>query len=89
MQRAFRVLGLFLATFVLLPFRLSAAVEIHISPSGDDSNPGTSALPVKTPQGAQVRVRSLIQAGLNVNARLWQREALSADPYRSTCKLYR
>ena len=65
MQRAFRVLGLFLATFFLLSFRLSAAVEIHISPSGDDSNPGTSSLPVKTPQGAQVRVRSLIQAGLN------------------------
>jgi lysophospholipase L1-like esterase len=65
MSRAFRVLGLLLATFPLVPFQLSAAVEFHISPVGDDTNPGTPALPVKTPQGAQVRVRSLIQSGLN------------------------
>jgi hypothetical protein len=49
----------------LLPAALSAATEIHLSPSGIDANPGTAALPVATPQAAQVRVRSLIQAGLS------------------------
>lgn len=42
-----------------------AATEIHVAPSGNDANPGTVAQPVATPQGAQVRVRSLIQAGLS------------------------
>ena len=53
-----------LAALALLPAALFAATEIHLSPLGTDTNPGTAALPVKTPQEAQVRVRSLIQAGL-------------------------
>ena len=53
-----------LAALLLLPAALSAATQIHISPSGNDANPGTVAQPVATPQGAQVRVRSLIQSGL-------------------------
>ena len=58
------VLRALFAALVFLPVKPASATEIHISPSGDDANPGTSALPVKTPQGAQVRVRALIQAGL-------------------------
>jgi len=48
---------------MLLPASIFAADVIHIAPSGNDANPGTAAQPVKTPQGAQVRVRSLIKAG--------------------------
>ena len=44
---------------------LSAATQIHVAPGGNDANPGTAAQPVATPQGAQVRVRSLIGAGLS------------------------
>jgi hypothetical protein len=54
----------FIAPMALLTAVLSAATEIHIAPSGNDSNPGTAAQPVKTPQGAQVHVRSLIKKGL-------------------------
>ena len=54
-----------LAALALLPASLSAATEIHISLSGNDANPGTAAQPVATPQGARVRVRALIQAGLS------------------------
>lgn len=53
-----------LVALAFLPANLSAA-EIHVAPSGNDTNPGTAAQPVATPQGAQVRVRALIQAGLN------------------------
>jgi hypothetical protein len=41
-----------------------AAIEIHLSPIGDDANPGTPAQPVATPQRAQELVRVLIAAGL-------------------------
>jgi hypothetical protein len=43
------------------------AAEIHVAPApaGNDAHPGTIAQPVATPQGAQIRVRSLIQAGLS------------------------
>lgn len=46
----------------LLSLDLNAAHVIHVAPSGNDINPGTAAQPVKTPQGAQVRGRSLIQS---------------------------
>ena len=52
------------ALFAALTLSLSAATEIHIALSGNDANPGTAAQPVATPQGAQVRVRALIEAGL-------------------------
>jgi hypothetical protein len=52
------------AALALLAAPLHAVTEIHLSPTGNDANPGTAALPVATPQGAQVRVRSLVQAGL-------------------------
>ncbi len=54
-----------LAVLALLPAATSSATEIHLSPAGNDANPGTAAQPVKTPQAAQVRVRSLIKAGLS------------------------
>ncbi len=53
-----------MALMALLTAVLSAATEIHITPSGDDANPGTTEQPVKTLQGAQVHVRSLIGKGL-------------------------
>lgn len=45
---------------------MSNPVEIHIAPSmkGDDSNPGTKALPVATMQKARNLVRELIRKGL-------------------------
>ena len=54
-----------LAALALLPATLFAATEIHVATGGNDANPGTVAQPVATPQGAQVRVRALIQAGLS------------------------
>ena len=54
-----------LTVLALLPATLTAAIEIHIAPAGNDANPGTVAQPVATPQGARVRVRSLIKAGLS------------------------
>jgi lysophospholipase L1-like esterase len=53
-----------LALLALLPATLSAATQIHLAPSGNDADPGTAALPVRTPQAAQVRVRALIASGL-------------------------
>ncbi len=53
------------AALAFLPVATSSAVEIHLSPAGNDANPGTAALPVKTPQAAQARVRPLIKAGLS------------------------
>lgn len=58
------VRGLLAVFLTLLPPALHATTQIHISPTGNDANAGTAALPVRTPQGAQVRVRSLIQSGL-------------------------
>ena len=57
-------LCLFAAALACLPTALFAVTQLHISTTGNDTNSGTAALPVRTPQGAQVRVRSLIQAGL-------------------------
>ena len=54
-----------LAMLVLTTLGASAATEIHLSPNGDDSNPGTAAQPVATPQRAQALVRGLIAAGLS------------------------
>ena len=54
-----------LAALVLLPATLFAATEIHVATGGNDANPGTVSQPVATPQGAQIRVRALIRAGLS------------------------
>ena len=54
-----------LATLALVPATLFAATEIRVATSGNDANPGTVAQPVATPQGAQIRVRALIQASLS------------------------
>ena len=63
LPRSCNCLGL-LAALAMLPATLSATTENHLSPAGKDSNPGTRDQPVATPQGAQVRVRALIRAGL-------------------------
>lgn len=39
---------------------LSAAEELYVSPSGQDSNPGTKEAPLQTPQEASKRVRELL-----------------------------
>jgi lysophospholipase L1-like esterase len=52
------------ASLALLPVTLPAASQIHVSPTGDDANPGSAALPVATPQRARDLVRGLITAGL-------------------------
>jgi acyl-CoA thioesterase I len=54
MQRAFKFVWLFLATFSLWSFQISAAVDIHISPLEDGSNPGPSATPITPPFAADV-----------------------------------
>jgi len=65
MQSASRAFGLLLATLVLGSVGPGAATEIHVAPTGNDANSGSVAQPVATPQGAQLRVRALIQAGLS------------------------
>ena len=65
MHRAFKTLGAVFAATTLLPLPLSDAAEIHVSPSGNDANPGTAAQPVATPQRARNLVRGLITGGLS------------------------
>lgn len=59
------VCGAILAALTFFPVAGFGSTEIHVAPSGNDSNPGTAASPVATPQGAQVRVRALTRAGLS------------------------
>jgi hypothetical protein len=53
-----------IAIMACLPGMVSAATGIYVAQNGRDTNPGTLAQPVATPQGAQVLVRNLIRAGL-------------------------
>jgi Carbohydrate binding module (family 35) len=48
---------------VLRPPRADAAIagNVYVSPTGDDSNPGSQEAPVRTPQRAQALVRGLNQ----------------------------
>jgi len=62
MLSAFLRVGLF--AFALPSLSVLTATEIHLSPAGNDANPGTPAQPVATPQRAQELVRGLIAAGL-------------------------
>ncbi|MGL5018644.1 MAG: hypothetical protein ACRDBP_10940, partial [Luteolibacter sp.] len=52
------------ASLPLLVSPLAAAVEIHVSPKGDDANPGTSDRPLATPQAARDKLRQVISKGL-------------------------
>jgi hypothetical protein len=60
-----RLVCALLAALAFLPATMFAATRVYVAPTGNDANPGTQAQPVATPQGAQVRVRALIQAGLS------------------------
>lgn len=40
------------------------SVEIHVSPQGDDRNPGTPAKPLKTPEGARDLIRAQRKSGI-------------------------
>lgn len=65
MLKAIKILGIVLSLNALVPLSLFAVTEIHISPSGQDSHPGTASLPVASPIRARELVRGLIAAGLN------------------------
>lgn len=45
--------------FAVFIAALSSAAEVHVSPSGNDANPGTAANPLKTPAAARNAVREL------------------------------
>src|ERR1700686_5196085 len=54
----------FLKLLTLFPFLLASshavsAAELHVHPRGDDNNPGTSAKPLRTFDGARAAVRKL------------------------------
>lgn len=38
------------------------SITLHISPTGDDANPGTKAAPFATPSRAHAAVRDLLRA---------------------------
>jgi len=57
-------LRLLVFTFVMTALPVFAAVELHLSPAGNDLNPGTPAQPVATPQRALELARAHIEAGL-------------------------
>lgn len=52
----------FLTLTALLTCTLDA-VQIHVSPQGKDDHPGTSELPLATPQAARDKARQVIQSG--------------------------
>src|ERR1700719_4707061 len=54
----------FLKLLTLVPVLLAcshavAAAELHVHPRGDDNNPGTSAKPLRTFDGARAAVRKI------------------------------
>jgi hypothetical protein len=57
-------LRLLVFTFVMTALPVFAAVELHLSPAGNDLNPGTPAQPVATPQRALELARAHMEAGL-------------------------
>lgn len=48
-----------------VPHAALHAAEIHVSPLGNDTNPGSAAQPLATPQAARDKIRELITNGLN------------------------
>ena len=48
-----------LALVALTAGLAAAATTVHVSPAGDDANPGTAEKPLKTPEGARDAVRKL------------------------------
>lgn len=49
---------------LLTPVLAAAGTVLHVSPAGDDANPGTEERPFATPRRAQSAVRELTRAGL-------------------------
>lgn len=64
MPRPAEILSTFFTAITLLTLPLAAAVEIHVSPKGDDANPGTPDRPLATPQAARDQLRQVISKGL-------------------------
>ena len=62
-----RHFALLLPALLLIGVAPLGAVEVHVATNGDGSNPGTSAKPFATLEGARDAVRSLIKKGLDVN----------------------
>lgn len=53
-----------LSFLAILPAHLCSGAEIHVSPTGNDSNAGTAESPLATPQAARDKVRALVSKGL-------------------------
>jgi hypothetical protein len=49
----------FLSPLAVIPGPAAAAAELHVHPRGDDNNPGTSAKPLRTFDGARAAVGKL------------------------------
>jgi hypothetical protein len=60
---------------------LADTVSVHVSPSGDDDNPGTAAAPVATPARARELARERVAAGDTVTV------LLAGGTYRLTAPL--
>ena len=57
-------------TALALVTAAARAAEFHISPSGNDANPGTKDQPFATPARAVAAVRTLVAGGLNRDVRV-------------------
>ncbi len=55
-----------ICSFLLLKATGALAIDIYISPAGNDNNPGTIARPLASLKGARDRIRSLRKAK-NIN----------------------
>jgi len=64
-----RILRVALTALALVTVTARAA-EFHISPSGNDANPGTKDQPFATPARAVAAVRTLVAGGLNRDVRV-------------------
>jgi hypothetical protein len=53
-----------LTLLTILPAHLCVSTEVHVSPTGNDTNTGTAESPLATPQAARDKVRALVSKGL-------------------------
>ena len=60
--------------FLSMPLFSAAGMDVYVSPDGDDSNPGTAALPVRTAIGARDRLRARRAAGEKPSSGAWRVE---------------
>ena len=53
-----------LTLLTILPAHLCVSAEVHVSPTGNNTNTGTAESPLATPQAARDKVRALVSKGL-------------------------